>query len=62
MEKFHDIVPVQLKGDHQDLRSPKKSTEKLRVAFRIKDSNKNRDIYVYNGIDRQILHALMKEL
>lgn len=62
MKKNHDIVPVQLKGDNYDSRSQKKSSDKLRVALRIKDSNKNRDIYVYNGIDKHILHALMKEL
>lgn len=62
MENYHDIVPVQLKGAHYDSKPGKKVPDHSKLAFKIKDTGKNRDVYVYNGIDKQILYTLFKEL
>jgi len=62
MENYHDIVAVKLHGDQEHSTRQKKVTERTAVALRIKDTDKNREIFIYNGIQKYILDALIKEL
>ena len=62
MEK-QDIVAVSL---HQIESNAKevgnKTPQKPKLACRIRDVTNNRDLYIYNGIDKYILYTLLKEL
>lgn len=58
MERKPDIVPIQL--DNQNDFDPKPHERQL--AFEIKDTDRNRTVSVFQGIEKYILHALLKEL
>ena len=58
MEKQPDIGPIQL--DNQNDFGPKPHERQL--AFEIKDTDRNRTVSVYQGIEKYILYALLKEL
>jgi len=58
MEKQPDIVPIQL--DNQNDFGPKPHERQL--AFEIMDTDRNRTVSVYQGIEKYILYALLKEL
>ena len=58
MEKQPDIVPIQL--DNQNDFDP--MTHGRQLAFEIKDTDRNRTVSVYHGIEKYILYALLKEL
>lgn len=61
--KKQDIVPVPLpQTDSVSKHQVIKHQEKPELAYRIKDVNHNRDVYVYNGIDKYILYTILKEL
>ena len=59
MEKQPDIVPIQL-----DNRNDFDTTmlHERQLAFEIKDTDRNRTVSVYQGIEKYILYALLKEL
>ena len=63
MNEKQDIVTVSL---HQIGLSAKESDEKnpqnTKLTCKMKDTTSNRDIYIYNGIDKYILYTLLKEL
>ena len=58
MERQPDIVPIQL--DNQNDFGPKPHERQL--AFEIMDKDRNRTVSVYQGIEKYILYALLKEL
>ena len=58
MEKQLDIVPIQL--DNQNDFDPIPLERQL--AFEIQDTVRNRTVSVYQGIEKYILYALLKEL
>lgn len=58
MERQPDIVPIQL--DIQNDFDPTPNERQL--AFEIKDTDRNRTVSVYQGIEKYILYALLKEL
>ena len=58
MERQPDIVPIQL--DNQNDFGPKPHERQL--AFEIMDTDRNRPVSVYQGIEKYILYALLKEL
>jgi hypothetical protein len=58
MERQPDIVPIQL--DNQNDFGPKPHERQL--AFEIMDTDRNRTVSVYQGIEKYILYALLKEL
>ena len=58
MEKQPDIVPIQL--DNQNDFDP--ISHERQLAFEIKDTDRNRTVSVYQGIEKYILYALLKEL
>ena len=58
MERQPDIVPIQL--DNQNDFEPMPNERQL--AFEIKDTDRNRTVSVYQGIEKYILYALLKEL
>ncbi|SLC85230.1 Uncharacterised protein [Mycobacteroides abscessus subsp. abscessus] len=63
MMKRQDIVPVSLQQiDFMSKDYESKTPQKPKLACRIKDVNNNRDIHVYNGIDKYILYTILKEL
>ena len=58
MEKPPDIVPIQLDNRNDfDTMLPERQ-----LAFEIKDTDRNRTVSVYQGIEKYILYALLKEL
>ena len=59
MEKQPDIVPIQL--DNQNDFDPILHDDQ-KLAFEIKDTDRNRTVSVYQGIEKYILYALLKEL
>ena len=59
MEKQPDIVPIQL--DNQNDFDPIPHDEQ-QLAFEIQDTDRNRTVSVYQGIEKYILYALLKEL
>lgn len=60
MERKQDIVPVRLEQTTENHGTT--SQPKPKVAFQLTDSEKNRTIRVYNGIDKYILYTLLKGL
>ena len=58
MEKQPDIVPIEL--DNQIDFDP--IPHERQLAFEIKDAARNRTVSVYQGIEKYILYALLKEL
>ena len=58
MVRQPDIVPIQL--DNQNDFGPKPHERQL--AFEIMDTDRNRTVSVYQGIEKYILYALLKEL
>ena len=58
MERQPDIVPIQL--DNQIDFYP--ISHERQLAFEIKDTVRNRTVSVYQGIEKYILYALLKEL
>ena len=58
MEKQPDIVPIQLdnRNDFDTMLNARQ------LAFDIKDTDRNRTVSVYQGIEKYILYALLKEL
>ena len=58
MERQPDIVPIQL--DNQIDFDP--MLHERQLAFEIKDTDRNRTVSVYQGIEKYILYALLKEL
>ena len=58
MEKQPDIVPIQL--DNQNDFDP--MTHGRQLAFEIKDTDRNRTVSVYQGIEKYILLLLYKRL
>ena len=58
MERQPDIVPIQL--ENQNDFGPKPHERQL--AFEIMDTDRNRTVSVYQGIEKYILYALLKEL
>lgn len=60
MEKQPDIVPIQLdKSTQIDFDA---TPDERQLAFEIKDADLNRTVSVYQGIEKYILYALLKEL
>lgn len=63
MNQKQDIVAVSLhQTDSSTKDSGNKTPQKPKLACRIKDVTNNRDLYIYNGIDKYILYTLLKEL
>ena len=58
MEKQPDIVPIQLDNQNDFDLMP----HERQLAFEIKDADRNRTVSVYQGIEKYILYALLKEL
>ena len=58
MEKQPDIVPIQL-DNRNDVDT---MLHERQLAFEIKDTDRNRTVSVYQGIEKYILYALLKEL
>ena len=58
MEKQPDIVPIQLdnRNDFDTM------LHERQLAFEIQDTVRNRTVSVYQGIEKYILYALLKEL
>ena len=58
MEKQPDIVPIQLdnRNDFDTM------LHERQLDFEIKDTDRNRTVSVYQGIEKYILYALLKEL
>ncbi|WP_414031469.1 hypothetical protein [Carnobacterium maltaromaticum] len=63
MNEKQDIVAVSLHQTGSTAKEPgNKVLQKPKLACRIKDVTNNRDLNIYNGIDKYILYALLKEL
>ncbi|SEL36685.1 hypothetical protein SAMN04488700_0170 [Carnobacterium iners] len=63
INKKQDIVAISLhQMDLSAKESDKKNPQNLKLACKIRDVTSNRDIYIYNGIDKYILYTLLKEL
>ena len=63
MNKKQDIVAISLHQTDSNIKeSVNKTPQELKLACRIKDVAGNRDLYIYNGIDKYILYTLLKEL
>lgn len=61
--KKQDIVAVSLQQTDSSSKEPvKKTPQKPQLACRIRDLTNNRDVYVYNGIDKYILYTILKEV
>lgn len=60
MERKQDIVPIRLEQPTE--KHGTNSQPNSKVAFQLTDSEKNRTIRVYNGIDKYILYTLLKGL
>ena len=58
MERQPDIVPIQLYNQNDFDLMP----HERQLAFEIKDADRNRTVSVYQGIEKYILYALLKEL
>ena len=58
MERQPDIVPIQLNNQNDFDPMP----HERQLAFEIKDMDRNRTVSVYQGIEKYILYALLKEL
>ena len=58
MEKQPDIVPIQLDNRNDFDTKP----HERQLAFEIMDTDRNRTVSVYQGIEKYILYALLKEL
>ena len=58
MERQPDIVPIQLDNQNDFDTMP----HERKLTFEIKDTDRNRTVSVYQGIEKYILYALLKEL
>ncbi len=56
MERQPDIVPIQLNNQNDFDTMP----HERKLTFEIKDTDRNRTVSVYQGIEKYILYALLK--